>query len=317
MIPTASSTRPVQITPAHLRPRSVGEIIDGAFRLYRKHFLTYLTLVAVLYIPIQLLFQALNIALISTEVRSVLNNSILISNLQEYLAYLAQTAVILALIASYANRSVSFGGIWRDTLRRAPSVLTLMGLQVLIWLLAATLAILSLFLFGPNSGTRASSSAAFWSILALLTFLPYYSISLRLQLALPAALVEGLSPWHALKRSWALVKGYWWRTFGLSLLLGLISAAIALGPVLVVTLIVNTVLHPDASTTRVLISAESVLTGLFVAPLQWIAIAIYYFDLRVRKEGLDLEMALAQRYTQGTAHDAAEAEGENSGLATH
>src|SRR3954470_15094205 len=49
---------------SRLRPRDVAGIIDQSFRLYRKHFLTFLAIVAVVYLPVQLLIQALTVFLL-------------------------------------------------------------------------------------------------------------------------------------------------------------------------------------------------------------------------------------------------------------
>jgi hypothetical protein len=89
-----------------------------------------------------------------------------------------------------------------------------------------------------------------------------------------AALLEGLGPIAALSRSWALVKGIWWRVFGIMLVLVLIAVAInaILGLIPVVGEIIGSIL---------------------VAPIVITSATLLYYDLRVRKEGYSLE-ALAE-----------------------
>src|SRR5918911_3069838 len=48
---------------SRLRPRDMMGILDQAFRLYRRHFLTFLAIIAIVHVPIQLLIQALTISL--------------------------------------------------------------------------------------------------------------------------------------------------------------------------------------------------------------------------------------------------------------
>src|SRR4028118_2219303 len=48
---------------SRLRPRSVPEIIDQAFRLYRRYFLTFLAITAVVFVPANMVVQLLNIAI--------------------------------------------------------------------------------------------------------------------------------------------------------------------------------------------------------------------------------------------------------------
>src|SRR3954454_5906557 len=39
----------------HLRPMSIGDMLDAAFRLYRRHFLTFIGIVALLQVPMAIL----------------------------------------------------------------------------------------------------------------------------------------------------------------------------------------------------------------------------------------------------------------------
>src|SRR6476646_2751035 len=42
-------------TPLRLRPMSIGDMLDAAFRLYRRHFLTFIGIVALLQVPMAIL----------------------------------------------------------------------------------------------------------------------------------------------------------------------------------------------------------------------------------------------------------------------
>ena len=70
MINAAANARAIDTIISRLRPRDVGGIIDQAFRLYRKHFWTFLAIIAVVHVPTQLLVQAANIAFLGSVNRS-------------------------------------------------------------------------------------------------------------------------------------------------------------------------------------------------------------------------------------------------------
>lgn len=97
--------------------------------------------------------------------------------------------------------------------------------------------------------------------------------------------IEGAGSLVALGRSWTLVRGSWWRTFGvgiayITVVLAAVSVFYLLGWLLT---LVNNVAG------NLLIT----LGGAFVAPIGYIGATLVYFDLRARKEGLTLSQ-LAQ-----------------------
>ena len=111
-------------------------------------------------------------------------------------------------------------------------------------------------------------------------------------LAMPALLVEGLRGRKALGRSYGLVKGRWWRTFGV-IAFGFIIVGVFSGIVQAVFL-VGIVFEPDNDALILILSALSGIVGLVIGtPFQAALLTVVYFDLRVRKEGFDLEL-LAQ-----------------------
>ena len=63
MIPPQPTSYNAQSVIARLRPRSVGEILDQAFRLYRRHFLTFLAITAVVFVPVNLAVQTASVSL--------------------------------------------------------------------------------------------------------------------------------------------------------------------------------------------------------------------------------------------------------------
>lgn len=50
----------IELIISRLRQRSIGEIIDRAFHLYRSHFLTFLAIPVVAYVPVHIASQAID-----------------------------------------------------------------------------------------------------------------------------------------------------------------------------------------------------------------------------------------------------------------
>src|SRR5690348_13299562 len=71
----AASSRPVDPIISRLRPRDVVGIIDQAFRIYRRHFLTFLAIIAVVHIPVQGLTQLATVLLAGNTYSRLYNTS--------------------------------------------------------------------------------------------------------------------------------------------------------------------------------------------------------------------------------------------------
>jgi hypothetical protein len=122
--------------------------------------------------------------------------------------------------------------------------------------------------------------------------------------ALPVLLVEGLRGRQALGRSFELVRGRWWKTFG-TLIVGFILAAI-ISSLMQAIFVVGMVVGDDNDTVVLVLSAIAGIVGLAIStPFQAALLTVLYFDLRVRKEGFDLEL-LAQEIGAGAPAVASE-----------
>jgi len=107
--------------------------------------------------------------------------------------------------------------------------------------------------------------------------------------AAPALAAEPINPGQAIRRSTQLVKGEWWRTF-LTMATVLILAgvlAVILGATSGVAASFVPGLPEDVSI--MLVGTASLLAGSLATPLVPIAFSLLYVDLRVRKEGFELD----------------------------
>jgi hypothetical protein len=128
-------------------------------------------------------------------------------------------------------------------------------------------------------------------------------ISFNLSLAVPVVVLEGVSPITALRRSWRLVRGTWWRVFGIVFLSGLvivIAAFIIQLPFSIAEGIVvghsGGSLVPGAGTTAaapgtlaiIISTIGSLVAAVCTRPVGAGITVLLYADMRMRKEGMDL-----------------------------
>ena len=115
-------------------------------------------------------------------------------------------------------------------------------------------------------------------------------LSARWMAAEVALMVEETGPLDSLARSWNLCRGYILRTVGYSLLLsiplGLVAGLFGVTMEFVVLPVFPAI---DESSKAGFSGAASILLTIFTTPFYVIAVVLYYFDLRVRKEKYDFE----------------------------
>ena len=101
--------------------------------------------------------------------------------------------------------------------------------------------------------------------------------------AVAACVVERRGPFGSMGRSRQLTKGYRWRIFGLVLLLFAVS--------FVASALIELVLRPVAGTipTFIVTVVWTAILGAYYA----VSVAVSYHDLRVAKEGVDIEQIVA------------------------
>ncbi len=325
MYQSATTAVPIDPIISRLRPRTVAEVLDQAFRLYRKRFLTFVAIIAVVHVPLQLLIQGATVFLLgdlsniegdltSSDISSGSMNEVFsfifvlygaifgLSILYGLLQKLSEGALIAGVADSYLDRPVGFGSSYRQMFKSAGPLIGLIFLQLLIYIaLFLPIVLMFLFAFGLALGNDTSAAAGGGLIcLSCFLFLPAVAaliyISIRLTVTTPALIVERLGPVQCIRRSWGLVQNYWWRTLALQGLLLVFSWVVQLGPSSIISGLVSVFAPRDLVLQQLLSGFVTVFTTLIYVPLQLIAITLYYFDLRVRKEGYDLETAMAQRY---------------------
>lgn len=125
----------------------------------------------------------------------------------------------------------------------------------------------------------------------------FFWMLLRIALAFPACVTEQISPWRAIKRSFALSHGTKGRLFVLFLLGATLSYLLTIMVILLLTILVY--LIPGVSNVQhqqtmgivflfIVYGAGFAMQAL-VKPVYGIALVLFYYDQRIRHEGFDIE----------------------------
>ncbi len=116
----------------------------------------------------------------------------------------------------------------------------------------------------------------------------------------PVVVLERQPAVAALRRSRDLVRGAWWRTFGILLLVNVIAQFIAnilTVPFVALTFLVAWLTGDDLNVYALLPLIVTALGTIVASAVTWpftaVATALVYVDRRMRREALDLELARA------------------------
>jgi len=122
----------------------------------------------------------------------------------------------------------------------------------------------------------------------------------RLSLTMPAVVLERISPVGAIKRSWRLTRGSFWRLFGillLTLLIVIVAGYVLALPFAIIGSIVgggslNIFAAPVTTplTTLIIGAVGSIVAATVTRPIGAGVNVLLYVDLRMRREGLDLAL---------------------------
>ena len=258
--------------PLRLRPLEIGDLLDETFRMYRRHFFLFAGISVVLSIPLAALAGYSFFTLFANLVQQVgpdqppsltsLTPSItafVVFGLVNLALYpFLYGAVTYAACESAQGHPVTVWGAMRAAFRRY--------FQIAAFLLLISLMVL-MFCLVP---------------LWIWIWVGWIAV-------MPVMFIENTGLIAAMGRSWKLVEGRWWRTFLILFLMFILIEVVAsaLGAFLYLgQLLLSIVISSYLS--LAISEAASVIISSLVSPILQIAIVLIYFDLRVRKEGLDL-----------------------------
>jgi hypothetical protein len=308
-----------------LRPMNLGEILDRTFQIYRSRFFAFVGVAAI---------PALVMWMVHIADNSWLHLHTLVHPFRQPGTFLWNFVIGLA----FYHFAALFGLIFEPALIKLTSCSILgeesslfaaLGFLAVRWRSYSWIAILKLFAqlvipellatgLAIGAGAVADAAGGFdgnlmWPALLIVAlwvvvgFGLFLWIGACLSLALPSAALENNVGPRSLRRSWDLTRGsrgrislVWLLVFTVSWLasLGLQRAAwysvILLGGGWHLTVAMRTLYVP------VIYMLITVLTAL-VGPIYPIALTLFYYDQRIRREGFDIEQMMAAAGLNPTA----------------
>jgi hypothetical protein len=256
-----------------LRPLSIGEILDAGIKVFVRHWKVLVICVVGLVGPMNVIQVLLRASIDPNAFETgntttgtgddigpaliALLGSVVLSGLAFLVSF---TACFKAVADAWLGAEPAVGRSLRLGARRLGGVLV----AWIAWIVILTI------------GT-------------ILLIVPGVYFGVVLCLTLPALLFEGIGPFKAFGRSRSLVKGRWWPTLGLVLvgyllvsIIGAIIQAILIG----IAGASSSSVVPAAIATVVGSTISNAITTPYLAAV----LTILYFDMRVRKEGFDLQL---------------------------
>lgn len=266
-----------------LRPLRVGEILDVAIKLYRNNFATLTRIVLFVTVPAQILVALLQASTrsnfdtsgsfgglpssTSTNVDSTIDGKALVAGLiglglviivTTLMGEIASAASFRAIGGAYLGEEQTWQGSLRYAWKRLRSIVWLSILKGLLLIVGFVLCVIpGVYLYGAFAVTT------------------------------PALMLEGTRGRKALRRSRELVKGRWWPVSGVLLIGSLLTSIVggAISALAAGVFFTNNEIAVDVAR-----AVGGTIGATLTTPVIAAIITVLYIDLRVRKEGFDLEL---------------------------
>jgi hypothetical protein len=274
------------VNAPQLRVLGVGEMLDVALKIYWRNAWMLFRLVVLIVAPVSVLTTLLTLSatpleedfftvdettgepILADDFGTSVGTAVAGFGLAAVLAFLASTLATAACFKAVADAYLGAEPSWRVSLsyvvRRLHSVLWvtfLVGLVTIVGL--------------------------------ILCILPGIYLWVGCGVAIPVLLTENVRGSAALGRSRALVRGHWWRTFGV-LLLGAILTAIVGGAIAGLAGALSFIGDPESPASIVASILGDTVSQTLTVPFTAALVTVLYVDLRVRKEAFDLQLLSQQ-----------------------
>ncbi|HEY1977053.1 MAG TPA: hypothetical protein VGG89_10930 [Candidatus Baltobacteraceae bacterium] len=301
-----------------LRPLGFGEIFDRAITLYIRNFVPFALIVGVLIVPLAVLQYFLDASSVPEfdAMMKILTHPgatppppvmpaflrdpgtlalfVLLIAIVYLLWPFALNAIAVGIARLYRGRPVDFSACYKASLQRWPAVIGLLFIELglfLVWYFSFIF-VTVLGMFVAIAFTRASVALGvvigivlFVVILAALLSIAPLVVSFSF--AMYAIVIEEQPVFTAIGIGFSRVfnRHEIWR----ALLFAVAAGAIMVGASMLISVLVMVamLLH--------WVVLEVLLTSLFraaIAPFSAVLLAVYYFDVRIRREGFEIEAGL-------------------------
>ncbi len=270
------------MTDGGLRPLRVGEILDAAIKIYLRNARVLMAAAATVVVPLQILTALVLMSTYSSgsDINVGFSNVGTTATHAEVAARLGSSAIVelFAIIGTTFTLATSVKAISDSYLGAAADYRTSIsfGARRLLPLLA----MLILYYLGLIVGF-------------ILLIIPGIWLYASWSVATPALLIERRNPFRALGRSLGLVRGRWWPTAGV-LLIASVMVAVLSGVIEGLLTAVALTSHPSIVFASVIVALAAAVSTIVLNPFSATVITVLYYDLRVRHEGLDVQLLAEQ-----------------------
>jgi hypothetical protein len=297
-----------------IRQLTLGELLDETFRIYRHDLLMLIALAACVIVPFSVLELVVSLPFLedmaqvqpdaggavppeagfSSVMTSLLvgaGPSIFVGILYTIvLQPIMEGALTRAVTRRYLDQPISVGDSLGAALRRAVPLMVARFLPSLIFIIPTLVFFGVIFLLDDATVDTALATMGFFGMVCLVPLLSMVMLALyvRVLFTSQTIIAEGLGPIAALRRSWDLVTYYFWRTLGFVIVISIISWLIQLIPEVIISSVLELVVQ-DFVQQQLIATVVTTITSVLIMPFTLIAYTLMYYDLRIRKEGFDLE----------------------------
>jgi len=307
-----------------LRPLTLGDILGASFRVLRRNprptfgfslvLQAITTIVSIVVVGLVTWWVLARVDFSTSENVTTIENgapfliglsALIPVALSIVIGALLQGIVVLEVSRATLGEKQNAGALFRRFRGRIGALIGWSAIVAGVVLVAVGILVGLIILFVATLGTAGIVFAVLLGLLGLAAgAVLYFWLGTRLSLVPSAIVLERLSIRDAIIRSWTLTRGFFWRTLGIELLVAVIlnfATQIASAPLSFLSPLITGLVDPNGQmgpTAIALIAGIGVLglaltlvVGSITAVVQAAATALLYLDLRIRKEGLDLDLA--------------------------
>ncbi|GAA3716143.1 hypothetical protein GCM10022224_097230 [Nonomuraea antimicrobica] len=320
-----------------LRPLALGDLLDGTIKLIRSNPKAVLGLSAVAAllaaIPLAVgqafMLDSVGGALADPESAAAAEQELssmygvigqygptLISYVVQFVVVTLLTGVLTRILGrAVFGGNLTAGEAWGLVKGRMPALFGVVGLMAVIMLVPLLVFALLMFAIAASASADSVGMVIGLTLLFIVAYFAYYLFfRTRFAFASSVVVLEGRGPLDAMRRSWHLVTGDFWRVLGIllltSLLVGLVAGLLTVPFTLAGTMFGMFGAGALSTTivSAVLIAIGGTLGAMLTYPFEAGVAGLLYADRRMRSEAFDLvlQTAAIEQQRQGWVHASAD-----------
>ena len=283
----------------HIRPLEFGEVLDGAFALYRRHFVDFFLTALIPLAPFGIFYARLmadGAAFDPTAGDAMTGLAGALSLVSVLVMLVVFGALAHQAAQAYTGAEVSIGDGFGFGLRKTvPLMVTSIVSMIILIVVWMALGVGVVFVVGVLSVFSTAAAVLVGVVTGLAAVVLSGAVFASLFAVGTAVVIEGAGPFAAVRRSWRLARGARGRIVGVLFVSWLITALATFG-VMVALGFGQAIIDPESvaqlTTSQLYLQqAVSTLVGALTFPFSVACMVLLYFDRRVRTEGYDVEAA--------------------------